>query len=167
MASYQSSWSYFSNINEVPPYVLSVQSDNEAMGSVDITTIPDCENNVAEIVAVPLEGYHFVRWNDGDTNATRTVTVISDTTFIAYFETDGGTEGIGDVDGMNAKVYSVNGQVVVEKADGLTVALYDAAGRQLAMRRNEGSPVHFDVPASGTYLVKVGSAPARRIVVVK
>ena len=75
--------------------------------------------------------------------------------------------GIGDVDGSNAKAYSVDGRIVVSGADENTVTLYDAAGRQLAVRRNEGAPLLFDVPASGTYLVKVGPAPARRIVVVK
>ena len=77
------------------------------------------------------------------------------------------TEVIDDVDGINAKVTATDGQIVVSDATGLTVTLFDAAGRQLAMRRNEGAPLLFDVPASGTYLVKVGSAPARRIVVVR
>lgn len=164
-------WSSCNNIidpcgDEPVYYTVSIASADATMGSVSEGGEVE-EGESFTIRAIANEGYHFLRWNDGDTNAERTVVVTSDTTFTAYFEADGGTEGIGDVDGMNAKVYSVNGQVVVEKADGLTVALYDAAGRQLAVRRNEGAPLLFDVPASGTYLVKVGSAPARRIVVVK
>ena len=77
------------------------------------------------------------------------------------------TEGIGDVDGSNAKVYSADGGIVVDGADGKTVTLYDAAGHQLAVRCNEYDDIRFDIPASGTYLVKVGDAPARRIVVVR
>ena len=77
------------------------------------------------------------------------------------------TEGVDRIEALNANICQRNGQLVVEGTDGLTVTLYDAAGRQLAVRRNEGAPMHFDVPASGTYLVKIGSAPARRIVMVK
>ena len=164
-------WSICNNIidpcgDEVIYYTVTVNSADTTMGTASAGGEVE-EGESFTIRAIANEGYHFTHWNDGDTNAERTVVVTSDTTFTAYFEADGGTEGIGDVDGMNAKVYSVNGQVVVEKATGLTVTLYDAAGRQLAVRRNEGAPLLFDVPASGTYLVKVGPAPARRIVVVK
>ena len=76
-------------------------------------------------------------------------------------------EGIGDVEALTAKVYSSQGQIVVEGADGNMVTLYDISGRVLATRRDEYAPLRFDIPATGTYLVKVGNAPARRIVVVK
>ena len=82
-----------------------------------------------------------------------------------------GQDGIDDVDADGARVYSSQGQIVVEGAEGSTVALYDAVGRRLAVRRNEemlwGMPLRFDVPASGTYLIRVGDTPARRIVVVR
>ena len=121
--------------------------------------------HVATLHAEAPQGYHFARWNDGNTDNPRQITVSSDTILIATFEE--GTEGIDNVDGNAANVTAADGRIVVTDANGHTVTLYDAAGRQLAVRRNEGSPVHFDVPASGTYLVKVGSAPARRIVVVR
>ena len=72
-----------------------------------------------------------------------------------------------DVETIAAKIYTSNGQVVVDGAEGNTVTLYDAVGRQLAVRRNEFGDIRFDIPVSGAYLVKVGSAPARRIVVVR
>ena len=74
---------------------------------------------------------------------------------------------MNDVESINAKIYTSNGQVVVDGADGNAVTLYDAVGRQLAVRRSEYGDVRFDIPATGTYLVKVGNATARRIVVVK
>ena len=76
-------------------------------------------------------------------------------------------EGIGDVVAINAKVYSSQGQVVVEGAEGHPVTLIDAVGRQLATKRDEYMPVRFDVPASGTYLVKIGDYAARRVVVIR
>lgn len=42
----------------------------------------------ATISATPNDGYRFVRWSDGNTNATRTVTVTGDATYTAYFELD-------------------------------------------------------------------------------
>ena len=37
------------------------------------------------IIATPKSGYEFAFWNDGDRNATRQITVTSDTTYTAYF----------------------------------------------------------------------------------
>lgn len=36
--------------------------------------------------AIPNEGYRFVKWSDGNTSATRTVTVTNNATYTAYFE---------------------------------------------------------------------------------
>ena len=67
----------------------------------------------------------------------------------------------------SAKLYSCNGQVVVEDAEGAEVMLYDAVGRCMAVRRDEYGTLRFKVPTSGVYLVRVGHSPARRIVVVR
>lgn len=40
------------------------------------------------IKATPNTGYKFVKWSDGNTNATRTVAVTADITYTAYFEID-------------------------------------------------------------------------------
>ena len=76
-------------------------------------------------------------------------------------------QGIGDVDGINAKVYSTNGQVVVEGANGNMVTLYDVTGRVLATKQDNDMPLRFDAPVSGTYMIKIGNYPARKVVVVR
>ena len=77
-------------------------------------------------------------------------------------------EGIGDVEMLNAKIYQRDGQVVVEGAEQNAVTLYDAVGRSLAVKRDDyGNGIRFDIPASGVYLVKVGNAPARKVVVIR
>ena len=48
--------------------------------------------------------------------------------------------------------------------EGYTICLYDVVGRLLATRRDATQEVLLDVPALGAYLVKIGDAPARRIV---
>lgn len=92
---------------------------------------------------------------------------IFDTVYIhdTVYVTD--QQGIDDAVAVNAKIYQRGGRVVVEGAEGHEVVLYDAVGRQLATRRDEGHPLAFEVPASGAYLVRIGQAPARRIVVVR
>jgi len=86
--------------------------------------------------------------------------VIHDTIYI----TD---EGIDGVETINAKVYARNGQIVVDGAEGNTVWLYDVSGRVLATKQDDYTPLQFDVPASGAYLIKIGRYPARRIVVIR
>ena len=75
--------------------------------------------------------------------------------------------GVDDVEAVTAKVYVAGGQIVVESAEGKGVAVYDVAGRRLATRRDEYGQLRFDVSTSGIYLVRVGDAPARRVVVVR
>ena len=116
------------------------------------------------LTAVPAEGYRFVRWNDGNTDNPRIVSAVADITYTAFFASINGIDG---TEASTAKVYSSYGQIVVEGAEGHTVTLYDAAGRRLATRRDDLASLRFDVPASGTYLVKIGDYAARRIVVVR
>ena len=116
------------------------------------------------LTAVPAEGYRFVRWNDGNTDNPRIVSAVADITYTAFFASINGIDG---AEASTAKVYSSHGQIVVEGAEGHTVTLYDAAGRRLATRRDDLAALRFDVPASGTYLVKIGDYAARRVVVVR
>ena len=75
-------------------------------------------------------------------------------------------DGIDGVSALNAKVYSYRGQIVVEGADGNTVTLYDMTGRILATKRDDNAPLRFAAPASGTYMIKIGNHPARKVVVI-
>ena len=76
-------------------------------------------------------------------------------------------EGIGDVESMPAKVYQQNGRIVVEDPMGREVTLYDAVGRVMERRTENGERRVFDVRTSGVYLVKVEGLPARRVVVIR
>lgn len=91
------------------------------------------------------------------TNTVRDTIYITDTVYV----------GVDDVETVDVKLYQQGGDVVVEGAEGHPVAVYDAVGRLLTTRRDTYGPVRFAAPAAGTYLVRVGSAAARRIVVVR
>jgi uncharacterized protein (TIGR02145 family) len=68
-------------------YALNVESANLEMGSGNGSTIAKHFLDY-EISATPSTGYHFVQWNDGNTANPRTVTLTSDSTFTAYFDTN-------------------------------------------------------------------------------
>lgn len=46
----------------------------------------------ATLTAMPNSGYHFVRWQDNNTQNPRTITVTANATYTAYFEADGGDD---------------------------------------------------------------------------
>lgn len=80
-------WSSFTNYHEIQ-YLFTVSSDNPQWGSVQVITSPNCQNSTAEFQAIPNSGYHFVSWNDGNTEIHRIVEITQDTTFIAFFDVD-------------------------------------------------------------------------------
>ena len=64
---------------------IDVLSDDETMG----TTSGSGSYVVGETITIsanPNEGYEFVRWSDGSTESTRTITVAEDITYVAYFQ---------------------------------------------------------------------------------
>ena len=75
--------------------------------------------------------------------------------------------GVDEVETISAKIYTSNGQIVVDGTQGNTVWLFDVNGRVLATKQDVYSPLHFDVPASGAYMVKIGDHTARKVVVIK
>ena len=60
---------------------ITVTVNDATMGSATYTM----DGNTAVLTATPNEGYVFTGWNDGNTENPRTVTVTSDTTFMAIF----------------------------------------------------------------------------------
>ncbi|MBO7481983.1 MAG: leucine-rich repeat protein [Bacteroidales bacterium] len=69
---------------EKPLYTITVLSNNEAYGTVSEGGIFE-EGTEIMFVATPYEGYRFVSWDDGNTENPRTITVTSDSTFVANF----------------------------------------------------------------------------------
>ena len=154
------------NIQEDLMLDFSATTGDPAKGTVVVNTIPTCDNREAEIQANAYHGFHFDHWSDGNTDNPRYIVVLQDTHIVAYFASDNGEdEGIEETAEERIKLYQRNGQIVVEGAEGNPVYLYDVVGRLLATRRETAQEELLDVPASGAYLVKIGDAPARRIVV--
>ena len=77
-------WSSFYNIQEpLAEYSIIVSVNETTMGTAKVNYNTFCEG--AQISATPNIGYHFVQWNDGNTNAIRSFVLTQDTTFVAVF----------------------------------------------------------------------------------
>ena len=110
-----SDWNtYFaSRISEDLSFELSVSANDEAYGRVEVET-QSCE--VAIITATPNEGYEFTRWSDGNTENPRTVSLTSDTAFMAIFTEAVSTPTITltvNNEAMGSASYTLDGNTAV------------------------------------------------------
>lgn len=76
-------------IEKAALYDITVSSSNSAYGVAKVSSRPDCESAI--ITAIPTEGCSFVKWSDGNTQATRYIELTQDTTLTAYFAKEGYT----------------------------------------------------------------------------
>ena len=110
-----SDWNtYFaSRISEDLSFELSVSANDEAYGRVEVET-QSCE--VATITATPNEGYEFTAWSDGNTENPRTVSLTSDTAFMAIFTEAVSTPTITltvNNEAMGSASYTLDGNTAV------------------------------------------------------
>ena len=78
-------WSRFTNFIESSAASFSAVSNNNAMGSVQILTMPTCTNPQAVVYAVANSGYQFDHWSDNSTSNPYSLTVNEDMELTAYF----------------------------------------------------------------------------------
>ncbi len=125
-------------------------------------------NATVTLTAVADSGYHFVCWSNGYNTATITFTVTNDMNLIAYFEQDQATpQAIAETDMSNVVIFSVDTKIIVRGVEGNDVYVFDVNGRMLDHKLNAADEVEFRMAATGVYLVKVGNAPAKRVLVVR
>ena len=88
-----------SGTNTNRQYTISVTSANTDQGTVSGGGTYS-EGSRVNIAATPKAGYQFDKWNDGNTSATRTVSVSKNESFVAQFKVADSTEpgGSGDDD---------------------------------------------------------------------
>ena len=148
---------------EVIKYIVDVTSADETMGTV--TGSGEYLAGATVVVeAIANNGYVFDHWSDGTTNAHYEFTATQDVTLVAYFRVN---DGIDDVEGINATIYSVDNTIVVKGAENMDIYVYDVNGRCVRKQANATETVEFTMNVSGVYLVKVANAPAKRVVVVR
>lgn len=78
---------------DVKKYTITVNCNDDSMGTVTGGGVYEEGKNI-QISATANEGYKFVKWQDGVTEASRTILVSKDETYTATFEADAPAEGI-------------------------------------------------------------------------
>lgn len=155
-------------------YTVSVAANNNAWGSVSGGgTYTD--GSTVTITATAYSGYHFVRWNDGNTANPRTITVTANVTYTAFFEADQ-QQGIDEVQNSEFEIYpnpaSTSVTLALEGFEGVVyVDVVDMNGCVIANHEIRSSSFVIDVAdmAPGTYFLRVtsGTQTAVRKLVVK
>lgn len=163
----------FTTLPEDVMYTITVNSNNDAWGVVTGGGTY-AEGTTVTLTATANSGYKFVEWQDGNTDASRSITVTADANYTATFAED---NGIDNVDG-NASIVlypnpaSTSVTIDLNGFDGVSlVSIIDLNGRCCGEWKVENGKVVVDVThyVSGAYFVRVTSenASAIRKLVVK
>ena len=122
------------------------------------------EGATVTLTAMANNGYRFVSWSNGETTATITFTATEDVTLTATFEA---VTGIEDAVADDVKVYSTDSKIIVRGAEGRSIYVFDVNGRMITREATAGETAEFRMQSTGVYLVKVGTAAAKRVLVVR
>ena len=145
-------------------YNFVLVSEDVNKGTVQILAQPSQSNPLATFVALPNTDYTFSRWSDGNTQNPRSITVTQDTVIIAFFTSN---QGISEAeDEEDVVLQPLNGQIVIDGLVAEHVFVADVVGRMVYNATITGRTT-ISVHNSGVYFVKVGTRPARKVVVVK
>lgn len=136
-------------------YTVTVESADPTMGSVSGGGLA-LSGGTVTIRAIPNEGYRFQNWQDGNTDNPRTVTVTSDITYTAYFEST--SQGIFNVEENKITVCPnpTSGRIKVAAGDVLRIDVYNING-QLVKSVSGNSVVDITTLSSGIYTMKVAT----------
>lgn len=145
-------------VNGESTYTVTAKPNNADMGTVTGGGAYK-KGETATLTAIANEGFHFVKWKDGDTENPRTITVTKDITLTAEFAKNGGV-AVDNVSGKDIVVTADNGVITVYGAEGANVTVYDMQGN-CVYNAAGNEPAEINVPATGVYLVKVEGTTAK------
>ena len=143
-------WRNFTDIREtgVTLHTVTANATDETMGYVTGGgEYP--QGSTATLIAVPFGQNYFVRWNDGNTDNPRTITVTGDMTFTAEFAPAG--SAVETLENGERGIYATGRTLHVENG-GESYRVYTAAGR-LVYTGNDSS---VTLSAPGMYIVRTG-----------
>lgn len=119
-----------------PENTLTVATTNDQHGAARIVQSNVCDDDNAIIEAVANYGYHFVQWNDGNTDNPRNIVVTEDITYTAEFAANTYTvstkvndDAMGSVSGAGPYLYTAEAKLTatanpfyrfVQWSDGIT-----------------------------------------------
>ena len=142
-------------------YTLTVALAEGCEGKGEVSGSGSYEyGTVVTLTATAHEGYKFMQWSDGDTNATRTIIVEGEVTLTATFEAEGGSEtGLEEQMADTFQVIGMERSMRIEGSE-QEACVFNTAG-QLIYR---GTERIIEVHAAGIYLVRIGNETKRVMV---
>ena len=143
-------WNNFTDIREtgVTLHTVTANATDETMGYVTGGgEYP--QGSTATLIAVPFGQNYFVRWNDGNTDNPRTITVTGDMTFTAEFAPAG--SAVETLENGERGIYATGRTLHVENG-GESYRVYTAAGRLVYT----GNDSRVTLSAPGMYIVHTG-----------
>ena len=153
-------WSqYFVSIDEMCNVILTVTSSNDTMGTVLGSGEYEYGTN-AILTAIPNEGFHFVNWNDGNTDNPRSIVLKNDTTFVATFELDSYTI---TVISANDSMGTVSGGGTYEHGTIITLTATPSPGYNFVSWNdgNTDNPRTITVTEDATYIANFADEDAQ------
>lgn len=90
-------------------YAVQILSNDVQLGEVGQVSGTYTEGDKLTLTATPKEGAEFVQWSDGNKEATRVITIASDTTIIAYFQYKRVTITVNAAAGGTVNAEEING----------------------------------------------------------
>lgn len=112
------------------------------------------------LTATANEGYKFMQWSDGDTNATRTIIVEGEMTLTGTFEADGGSgTGLQEQTTDTFRVIGMERSMRIEGSK-KEANVFNAAGQLIYCGTERIIKVH----AAGIYIVRIGNEMQRVMV---
>ena len=148
---------------EIDTYTLSVKATNGTIEGNGTFTV----GTEVTLTAKPADGYHFVKWSDGNTSNPRTVTITADLfntideSFTAIFEVGEATaiteeEATAD----NVNIYAYGNTIVVENATS-PIDVYSAMGQLVSRTIANGERNVITINGTGIYIVRTGNVAKR------
>ena len=154
-------WGYFNKIIELGNgAVVTLRVNDEDMGSVHGEGEYELGEQV-RLAAVPRWGYHFVRWDDGNTENPRMLTVAGDIELTALFAKGSTINNDVPADVANETlaqapvlVSAAQGAIQVADAHGESVSVYNLQGIRIYHAARLTGSAEIPVPTTGVYVVK-------------
>ena len=133
-------------------YTLDVTSTSSAQGiGAGSGNFP--EGCVITIVGLPMEGYRFVSWNDGNTDNPRQITISGDASYVANFSTVD-IEEAPEVRNLSVYPNPTNGVVTISAPDVNKVEVYDGVGKNVREYTSQRVLDLSDL-SSGDYMLRI------------
>ena len=149
---------YFSGVR----CTVNVYSNDDNMGTVSGGGEYE-QGAQATVTATPVNGYRFVRWNNGVEQNPYTFTVYSDVNLIANFER---TTNIGKTETEPYLILTNGTEVIVLDANNLPINIRDIIGRTIySTSKYDGNRI--ELPSAGMYLVTIDNCKSYKIVLIK